>query len=59
MTQILLQTEENVLAQEAVLDALLNSESQHQQWMWDEEIRAGGVCLHHSLMLKSHRKMVP
>lgn len=39
-----LQKEENVLAQEAVLDALLNSESLDEQWMWDKENQTGGVC---------------
>lgn len=38
------QKEENVLAQEAVLDALLRSESQREQWMWDKENRTAGVC---------------
>lgn len=38
-----LQKEENVLAQEAVLEALLSSESQHEEWMWDKENQTGGV----------------
>lgn len=44
MTFLPRQKEENVLAQEAVLDALLRSESQREQWMWDKENQTGGVC---------------
>nr|XP_046228181.1 uncharacterized protein LOC124050094 [Scatophagus argus] len=33
----ILEKEEKVLAQEAVLDALLRSEDQHNQWLWDSE----------------------
>lgn len=44
MTFLPPQKEENVLVQEAVLDALLRSESQHEEWMWDKENQTGGVC---------------
>ncbi|XP_070844132.1 uncharacterized protein [Chaetodon trifascialis] len=38
----ILEKEENVLAQEAVLDALLRSEDQHSQWpLWDSEDQLG------------------
>lgn len=38
------QKEENVLAQEAVLEALLRSEEQHSQWpLWDKEDQQGVV----------------
>lgn len=43
MTFLPLQKEENVLAQEAVLDALLSSESQYEQWMRGKENQTGGV----------------
>lgn len=40
------QKEENVLAQEAVLDALLRSEEMHHQWPpWDGEDQLGAVRL--------------
>ncbi|CAG13016.1 unnamed protein product, partial [Tetraodon nigroviridis] len=44
--------EENVLAQEAVLDALLRSESQREQWMWDKDNQTGGVCRYDSLFVQ-------
>lgn len=47
-----LQKEENVLAQEAVLDALLRSESQREQWMWDKDNQTGGVCRYDSLFVQ-------
>lgn len=39
-----LQKEENVLAQEAVLDALLRSEDRYSRWpLWDSEDQLGAV----------------
>lgn len=40
-----LQKEENVLAQEDVLDALLSSKSKHEQWIWDKKNQTEGVYL--------------
>lgn len=40
---LLLQREENVLAQEAVLDALLRSEEQENPWRWGSEGQLGAV----------------
>ncbi|TWW68265.1 Actin-57B Precursor [Takifugu flavidus] len=42
-TDKILEKEENILAQEAVLDAMLSSENQQQQWLWDEENWAEGM----------------
>lgn len=40
---VLVQREENVLAQEAVLDALLRTEEQENAWLWDSEGQRGAV----------------
>lgn len=40
---LLVQREENVLAQEAVLDALLRSEEQENPWRWGSEGQLGAV----------------
>lgn len=40
---ISVQKEESVLAQEAMLDALLRSEEQHNPWRWGSEGQHGGV----------------
>lgn len=39
----MVQREENVLAQEAVLDALLRSEEQGNPWRWGSESQLGAV----------------
>lgn len=42
---LFLQEEENVLAQEAVLEALLRSDHRHSHWpVWDSEEQLGMVC---------------
>lgn len=44
-TRVALQKEERVLAQEAVLDALLRCEEQNNQWPpWDREDQLSAVC---------------